>query len=530
MTGGAFETCGDQSAVIAALSDPAAYAARAGVDAAAGETVVRHETHGSIVFLIGRRAYKMKRAVRYPYLDYGTPARRKAMCEAELARNRPAAPTLYLGTVAVTRTETGGLAVGGDGEAVEWLVEMARFDEAARLDKVAEAGGLDRRLAGSVADAVAAYHGAADPRPDADPLEMVSAVLEENAVCQSAQAGADGALDADAVAALDAASRAAFERLKPALRARGDQGFVRACHGDLHLRNLCLIDGRPVPFDAIEFNDAFVDIDVAYDLAFLLMDLRHRGFSELAAHVMNRWIDATGDAGCLALMPLYLSLRAGIRAHVEALTAGHASSAERAARHRADAGRYLDAARAVLDPPPARLIGVGGLSGTGKSRLARALAADIGAAPGARVVRSDVLRKRLAGAGRLDRLPPEAYGAEMTVRTFDALFAEIEAALGAGHSVIADAVFALPDHRARLAEAARRAGAPFQGLWLEADTDTRVERVESRVDNVSDAGADVARMQEGYDLGDLDWTRIRSDGRRAETLRAARAALGLGVS
>lgn len=522
-----FEICEDQSEVITRLCDAGFYGDRPGVAARAGETVVHFETHGSIVFLIGARAYKLKRAVRYPYLDYGTLERREAMCRAEVARNAPAAPGFYLGPVAVTREADGVLVLDGGGDPVDWLVEMVRFNDEDRFDRVVERGAFGRRLAGMVADTVAAYHAAAAIRRDVDIETRLNAVMTVNAACLAAQTEAGGVLNATLVADLVAKTAGMFERVRPAIKDRARAGFVRNCHGDLHLRNICLIDGEPVLFDAIEFNDAFIEIDVAYDLAFLLMDLHHRGLNDQVALMLNRWIDATGDAGCLAAMPLYLSLRAAIRSHVDALGAAQSTDSARWGVLAAQARRYLVDAQDALQPEAPRLIGIGGLSGTGKSRLARELAAEIGPPPCARVVRSDVTRKRLAGVGRLDRLPAEAYGADMTVRTFDAVFAEVEAVLAAGHSVIADAVFALSDHRGRLADIARRTGVPFQGLWLEAPTETRVERVETRVGNVSDAGADVARLQESYDLGDLDWIRIRSDGRRGDTVAAARDALGL---
>lgn len=522
----AFEVCQDQSDLIAALSQPTIYNDRLGLDTEKKPIVTRHETHASVVFLIGDRAYKLKRAVKYPYLDYSTLECRHAMCKRELAVNKPNAPMLYLGIVSVT-DDGNGYVLGGSGEVVDWLVEMVRFSSETRFDAMAEAGTLTESLVGDVADEIARVHQGATVQQSADARAMVEAVLGENQACQSDHAGPDNIFDADAVMSLDRQSRQTAKNLRQQLKARADHGFIRHCHGDLHLGNLCLVNQRPVLFDAIEFNDAFIQIDVAFDLAFLLMDLRHRGMAELASLAMNRWIDATTDITSYPLIPLYMSLRAGIRAHVEAQSATHVSESMRAERHVTEARQYLAEAELALKPVPPRLIGVGGLSGTGKSRLSRALAPYVGAVPGARVVRSDVIRKRLAGVGRLDRLPDEAYAADMTIRTFDAVFDEIEQVLRLGHSVIADAVFASAAHRTRLEDIAGRCGVPFLGLWLEAPLESRVDRVEKRVGNVSDAGADIATLQEAYDLGDMTWVKVSTAGSKSETVRRAKQVLGV---
>jgi predicted kinase len=302
---------------------------------------------------------------------------------------------------------------------------------------------------------------------------------------------------------------------------------VRRCHGDLHLGNICLIDNRPVLFDAIEFNETFSVIDVLYDAAFLVMDLDHLGQRNLAGQFLNRYLDATGDDDGLAALPLFLSLRAAIRAHVGA-TAARAFADPAEARERlAEARIYLAEAFTYLEPGKPRLIAIGGLSGSGKSRLACELAPGIGAAPGARVVRSDAVRKQLAGVGLHDRLGPEGYSAEMTARTFAELDRRVEAALRIGRPVVADAVFARPEERDRLARIAAACGVSFDGLWLEADPALMERRLADRAADVSDATIEILRLQRTYDLGRIEWTRIDSGGTREETLAKALAALGL---
>ncbi|MBM3564720.1 MAG: hypothetical protein FJX42_01235 [Alphaproteobacteria bacterium] len=517
-----------QREAVAFLSRPESY----GPDVT---EVRRIETHISHVFLAGSRAFKLKKAVRYPYLDFSTPEKRRAACGAEVAVNRRTAPGLYRGVAALTRAPEGGLviggAIGGAGETVDWLVEMARFDEDTLFDRLARQGRLDRRLIEDLAGTVAGFHRAAEAHPETDMVENLRQTIAGDAASMTGPAG--GVFSGEETARLAEASSKALEALAPLLRRRRDQGLVRRCHGDLHLRNICLIENRPVLFDAIEFNDAFAVIDVLYDAAFLVMDLIHIGQAALASMFLNRYLDEGGtalggDEG-LGLIPLFLSLRAAIRAHV-AGTAAAALAGDAAAAQRAEARRYLDEAVRYLSPDGAgpRLVAVGGLSGSGKSRLAREIAPLLGPAPGARVVRTDVVRKQIAGAGLTERLGEGGYGAEMTERTYVEFFRRVEAALAAGTCVVADAVFARAEQRDAVAAVAARRGIPFVGLWLEADPAIMEARVAGRTGNVSDATVAVLRRQRDYDLGVMNWRRIDSGGSRQETLDKVKAALGSG--
>ncbi len=508
----------DQDEVIAFLSRPRAYGG--GVSA-----VERRETHVSVVFLAGDRAFKLKRAVRFPYLDFSTSALRRAACEAEVAVNRRTATGMYLGVVAVTRERGGGLRLGGDGAPVEWLVEMTRFDEDTLFDRLARLGALDRDAMEDLAEAVARLHGQAEARARGGGRAGMGVIVDGNAATFAECA--EGVLDSAKVERLNRLTRRALDRCAALLDARRAAGRVRRCHGDLHLRNIFLLDGKPTLFDALEFNQALADIDVLYDLAFLLMDLDHRGPRRLASIALNRYLDITGDTAGLEALGLFLSVRAAIRSHVEAAAAAGRTKRSEAARLGAEARAYLDMALTYLAPPPPMLVAVGGFSGAGKSRLARELAPFLGAAPGARVVRSDVVRKRLAGVHALSRLGPEGYSAAMTERTYRTIFAEARTALEAGYAVIADAVFARPGQRRAIAAIAARARVPFHGLWLEAPLEVRERRVTVRRRNVSDADAGLVRAQAAYGMGEIDWDRIDSSGPREETLGKGRALIGL---
>jgi predicted kinase len=337
--------------------------------------------------------------------------------------------------------------------------------------------------------------------------------------------------DPAAVARLHAESRASLDRLAPLLDRRAGAGFVRHCHGDLHMANICVVDGRPLLFDCIEFDPALAIIDTLYDLSFLLMDLWHHGQRAAAAVLMNRYCDISGEGAGLEALPLFLSMRAAVRAHVTMTMAGAAgNAADPAARTQAE--DYLAAALAFLRPAPARLVAVGGLSGTGKSTLALALSPLVGAPPGARVLRSDVLRKRLAGVPPETRLPPERYTPAASAEVYRTLVAEAAALVGAGVTAIADAVFADPAERRAIAAAA--GSAPFTGLWLEAGADVLRRRVGARAAtaaDASDATVSVVERQLGADIGDLGgWHRLAAGGTIGDMIESAMHCLDAGAA
>ena len=506
---------GSQDNAFALLGDPATHG---------GAPVRRIDTHAASVFLAGERAYKVKRAVTFPFLDYSTLARRKAACESELEVNRPFAPGIYRGIVAITREPGGSLALAGVGEPVEWAVEMRRFDEEATLDHLADRGKIDADLADALARAVAAAHADA-PIVEAEPwLEALTRFVAQN---DEAFRAAPDLFPTRDVAALTRGSHAALDRLHPLLAARGNRGLVRRGHGDLHLGNIALIDGKPVPFDAIEFDPLIAAGDVLYDLAFLLMDLIERGLTEAANLVLNRYLAESRraeDLDALAALPLFMSLRAAIRAKVTAARRESTDRAEHAAIATA-AQAYFRLAGELITPLAPVLLAVGGLSGTGKSALARALAPDFKPHPGAVLLRSDVERKMLFGVAETERLPPEAYSIEASARVYASLYDKARRVIAAGHSAIVDAVFGREMERRAIADVAAACGVSFGGLFLDTDLDTRFTRVGSRTGDASDADARTVREQDTYDLGTVTWARVDASGSPAATLRHAKAAL-----
>jgi len=484
-------------------------------------------THISVIFLCGQRALKMKRAVQYPFLDFRSLDARHEACLREVEINRRTAPSIYKGVIAVTERD-GALALDGNGDVVEWLVDMARFDEATLFDLLAGIErGLRRPMIEDLADEIAVFHAGAEIKPAAGGAAGIRRIAENNVLAFEEQKPG-GVFDAAVADAVSARTLALIDENATLLDARRDGGRVRACHGDLHLRNICLVDGKPTLFDAIEFSDDFSDIDVLYDLAFLLMDLEFHDKSRLASFLFNRYLDVGDERpDAYRVLPIFLSMRAQIRSFVGAAIAVSQTDPDAAAREAKTARRYLALAGRYLEASSPRLVAVGGLSGSGKSRLAREVAPYLGRAPGARVVRTDVVRKRLSGAHPNEGLGAEGYTPEMTVKTYEAFFRQAREALENGQCAVLDAVFAQAEQRRQASELAQACGVPFTGIWVDAPEEVRVERVATRQRNVSDVTVDVAKQQSGYDLGDITWDKVDSSGKKKETIRQGLKALKL---
>jgi aminoglycoside phosphotransferase family enzyme/cytidylate kinase len=505
---------GDQSEVFAFLSDPRAYGL--------SEAVKRIDTQGAAVFLAGDDVYKVKRAIRLPFLDFSTLEKRRAACEAEIEVNRENAPSVYLGVAPIVRRR-GSLHIGGAGEVVEWATHMRRFDENATLDRIAERGVLTSELVRKLAQAIHRSHQRAPRRGGERATRSLAAYLDQNEVVFAARPDLFAPARA---AALAREAREALAAVRPLLLARGEQGYVRRCHGDLHLRNIAVIDSEPVLFDAIEFDPDIATGDILYDLAFALMDLWERDLRPAANLLLASYLSLSEEAqfAGLAALPLFMSVRAAIRAKVEAANIAHVSGAEQS-RERAAATRYFQFAEAFLRPAPARLIAIGGLSGTGKSALAAALAPEIGRAPGAIVLRSDVERKRLFAVEETTRLPDAAYGEAANRETYAQLARKAGLALRAGQSVVIDAVHAHAREREAAARLAADLEVAFAGLWLDAPLALRLRRVGLRARDASDADARIVAAQTAAPLAENGWSALDAAGVPAAVVAAARARL-----
>ena len=507
---------GDQAAAIAFLSDSANWSPRP-------DKVERIETHGALIFMGGDLVLKMKREVDFDWMDFSTVAKRDAATAAEVQLNRRTAPSVYLGQRWITREADGGLALDGSGERIEPLVAMRRFPQSALFDHLAADGKLTPGLVERLADNVAGFHAAAVRKPQSGGAGLIRQVIE---TAHDSLVAQGGFLDRVRIDQLHQRLRQALHGTAKLLEQRRRDGFVRHCHGDLHLRNIVLLDGAPVPFDCIEFNPSFAEIDVFYDLAFLVMDLVHRDFTALGNVVVSRYLAVTGDMAGLATLPLFLATRATIRAYVAAIAAGSVA-APLAAAQRAEAAAYLDRALDFLQPTTPRLIAIGELSGTGKTTLARALAPLLDVAPGAVVLRSDEIRKCLLGKLPTDRLGPEAYTAELAPKVYAELRDRAAAALAAGRAVVVDAVHARPEERAAVEAVAAQAGRRFDGLWLEAPRPVLAARLDARQGDASDATSGVLDQQQGYELGAITWRRVATGGETAAIVEGLAGRLDL---
>ncbi len=472
------------------------------------------ETHISAVFVGPGTAWKLKKAVRLPFLDFTTIEARRRFLRRELELNQPAAPAIYRDVAAVVRESDGTLSLTPDPGArpsLDWVLRMAPVPKDGFLDTVAARGGLTPALLDALADCVAGYHARLPPVDDWDSHETLLRIAEGS----RKSALAAGLPRADVQRWFEQASSALRER-GAWLAARAQAGFVRRGHGDLHLGNLCLWDGQPVPFDALEFDENLATTDLGYDLAFLLMDLDRRVSRGAPNQVLNRYVARTGDAALTCGLPGFLSLRAMIRAHVQA-EAGRGT----------EGAMYLDAALDYLRRKPASVLAIGGLQGTGKSTLARALAPEIGKAPGALVLRSDEIRKRLFGVAPEQRLPEAAYAETANEAVNRELVRSARSVAEGGHAVIADASFLDAGLRAAIAAAARAACVPFVGIWLHAPLDVLQTRLAARVNDASDATTEVLRRAAARDPGPIDWFRVEASdaGQAAAAIRGARCQL-----
>ena len=507
---------GSQSEVFAFLSDPKNWPDEP-------QHVEIIDTHCARVFLAGSTVLKIKRAVTLPYLDFSTLALRKRYCKHELEINQAGAGGLYRDVVPITREKNGALAIDGRGPPVEWAVRMNRFAQDDLLKSAAMRGALTAPMMDELADAIARYHAAAAiADASAERIQDVATGV------LSGIARAAGKDFQNSLSRLEAGFAAALAATNALRTERANTGHVRRCHGDLHLANIVLWQGHPVLFDALEFDEALATIDTMYDLAFLLMDLERHHARNHGNAILNRYLWRTrdlSDVRALALLPLFMALRAAVRALV-ALDRITATGGEDA-KLRAAARETLDFALDLLHPPAPRLIVIAGLSGTGKTTLAKAIAPFIGPAPGALHLRSDMERKALADVEPTERLAPSFYTKDTARAVYDRILQRAEAGLRAGHAVVIDAVMANPAERDEAEHVARRTGAAFFGLWLDGDKDTLEARVARRTGDASDATPDVVARQFAYDLGSIHWPRLDATGAPTQTLKDARAALGI---
>jgi aminoglycoside phosphotransferase family enzyme/predicted kinase len=447
----------NEQEIIAFLSDGASFGAP-------GAAVTRIDTHCSIALLLRDRAYKLKRPIAFSALDYRTVAQRHAACRAELVLNRRTAPELYLGIRAICRRPDGALAFDAAGEVLDWVVVMRRFDQADRLDSIAETGGLGADLVSHLADEIADFHRQAEPQLAMGGAAGLRKAIERN---HADHATLEGILARVSIDALRAASLDALAAHERNLDRRREKGRARRCHGDLRLANICLIDGRPTLFDGIEFAEELASIDVLFDLAFLLVDLLERRMDFAASHLLNRYLDATGDDEDLAVLPLMTAIRMGTRGFTLAAGSQRRADVAEARRLRDEAQARVARAVSILGERHPRLVALGGLQSGTKSALASALAAVLGPAGSVRVLSTEPIRRGLLNIRSHERLPHTAYEPQLTEKVHAAMRAKARRLLSGGTTVIVDADFYGTANRDAIKSVASAVSVSFSGLWLE---------------------------------------------------------------
>jgi aminoglycoside phosphotransferase family enzyme/predicted kinase len=468
------------------------------------------ETHISAVFVGRDEVWKLKKAVLLPFLDFRTAEARHHFLERELALNQPVAPAIYRRVASVDRGPDGTLRIAPSPDtatAIDWVLCMAPIPRSDFLDIVAQRQGLSPTLLDALGDCVAEDHARRPPVFGWDSEGALRRVAEG---CVRSALAVD--LPATNVHYWMRSVHARFEHNAVWLAARAAAGFVRRCHGDLHLGNLCLWQGVPTPFDALEFDEALATIDVGYDLAFLLMDIDLNVGRAEANRVLNRAIARSGDAALARALPMFMSLRAMVRAHVE-----------EALRRDGSGRRYLTAAIDYLKPARAFVVAIGGPPATGKSTLARRLAPRLGRAPGAVIIRSDEIRKRLFGVAPEQRLPQTAYTPTVTFSVYLDLGGASRMVAAGGHAVIADATFMHIEHRAEIEAAARAADVTFIGVWLTAPPALLEARIRERRHDASDADLGVLHAALARDPGAIGWHAV--DTTNADDAAAAVSAI-----
>ena len=473
--------------LIAALQDPAAYPHRV-------DSVEVRQTHISVVFLAGSWVYKLKKPVRLSFLDFSSLEKREFYCHEEVRLNRRLAPDVYIGVVPIRQTD-GRVHFEGEGELVDWAVKMMRLPDEASLECLVRREQVGGTVIVSLAGRVAGFHAAAAPRPPGSSFGDFAIVAGNIQECLDAMQTQVGVTVSDEVAErLTKLFREELARKKTLIDDRARSGMVRDTHGDLHLDHVYFFPEQPVHkrfviVDCIEFNPQFRFTDPIADMAFLVMDLKYHDRRDLAERFVEAYLDEANDEAGRELIPLYSAYRAAVRGKVEGIVLHEAEvpeSTKENARITTQARWLL--ALGELETPGRRpaLVLVGGLPGTGKTTLAENLAQRANL----HLIRSDLIRKQLAGRGpdALSRpLPPEWYTPQRTEQTYRECLRRAEELLFRGERVVVDATFRNQSQRQAFEQLAFRLSVPIVEFYCEADRETVRRRLELRRGDASDA-------------------------------------------
>ena len=513
----------DQSAVIAALSEQSAYGFKP------KHKIFVKETNISNVFLTGEKAYKLKRGVKYPYVDYSTLEKRQAACRKELELCEKFAPGLCHGVEEVVSDKKGRVFLRSacsdkKAEVVDYVLVMHEFEEDMLFENMVDRGDLDRFEMMDTAEKIFNSHKNAEIITTRNPLDIIRGrIYENNAMIRCF---VPDVFDEEDVDALEAEQLETLERYRDLLLKRQTDGKIRWCHGDLTLRNLAMWNGQVVPFNPIEFYDDLTQIDTMYDFAFLLVEMESKGQRRLASILFNHYMALSEDWDGVPVLPLFLSCRAAVNAYVFAQRSVEIKDKHEAMLMANRAYEQLVISKRFLEHQKPVLVACGGLSGSGKSRIARESAPFIGNPPGAVIVRDDVLRKNMMNTGLEENLNVSEYKPEIEEEVFKAVCEKCRYMLASGQSVVADALFHKPEQRRAIEALAREMQVDFKGIWVDAPLDVRIERVTQRKRNPSDVrSAEELKQQLDIDVGPVTWEKIDTSGDRMTTLTRVRTLL-----
>ncbi|MDA0672395.1 MAG: AAA family ATPase [Cyanobacteria bacterium] len=450
------------------------------------------QTHVSYVLLTGDYAYKVKKPVDFGFLDYSTLAKRQHFCQEELRLNQRTAADLYLAVLPITQTGD-RYQFNGDGTVVDYAVQMRQFPQDALLSHRFDQGDLEEDLVRQLARTIAAFHQAAETNDEIRSYGTVPQVrqsIDENYDQTAAFIG--GPQTQAQFEATRAYTDRFFTERSALFQRRIDQGWVRACHGDLHLNNICYWQDHLWLFDCIEFNKPFRFVDVMFDIAYLVMDFTAQGRSDLVAAFVSEYVEQTGDWEGLEILPLYVSRQSYVRAKVTSFLLGDPAIPEADKQAAAaKAARYYTLAHDYVQPQPGRILLMAGLSGSGKTTVARELSRALGAIH----IRSDAVRKHLGGVPLQERGDDSLYTPAMTQRTYERLVSLGVTLAQQGYTVILDAKYDRAQHREAAQAVAQEQSIPFHIVHCTAPKAILRQRVAARSGDIADATVAVLEKQ-----------------------------------
>lgn len=470
--------------IVEALLNPALY------DHPVKGSIELIQTHVSYVFLTGDYVYKLKKPVNFGFLDYSTLEKRKFYCEEELRLNQRGAAELYLGILPIAQNGD-QFTLDGDGEVVDYVVKMQQFPQETLLSEMYDRGELTEQHLIDLAKVLAAFHKSAPTN------DYILSFGEVSQIRQAIDENYDQTVGYIGVAQTQeqfdqtkAYTDKLFAESESLFKSRVEQQFIRECHGDLHLRNICLWNGKVLLFDCIEFNEPFRFVDTMYDVAFFAMDLDAKDRTDLSNLFLNTYLEQSGDWEGLQVLPLYLSRQSYVRAKVTSFLLSDPNVPESVkAESKETASRYYRLSWEYTKPKQGKIILMSGLSGSGKSTIAAKLARELGAIQ----IRSDAVRKHLGGVALDEKGDESLYSAEMTQKTYDRLLNLGVTLASQGYTVILDAKYDRQALRASVIEQAQ--GIPVEILYCEASEEELRDRIAQRQGDISDADLDVLAKQ-----------------------------------